>query len=237
MHSTLTLVRYPKRFAFMGFFSMAVFHLFLWKKKSITFYKLMGCGKNGTFDIVPDLRQWAIMAVFSSENTYPVSIQDLYGKQIANWWRRCHCEVLTIALEAIEGHGKWDGAECFGVLPKTSAYEGMIAVLTRATIRVNKVRSFWRNVGAASGAVKSAPGFITSFGIGEAPWIKQATFSIWQSKEQMKAYAYHIKEHRQVIQNTRKENWYKEEMFVRFRILWTSGTLSGKNELIPYLNQ
>lgn len=195
----------------------------------------MGSGKNGTFDITPDLRQWAVMAVFCIELNQPISTEELYGKQIANWWKRCCCEVMTIGLEAIEGHGKWDGKECFGALPKTSAYEGIIAVLTRATIRISKARSFWRNVGAASDAVRKAPGFITSFGIGEAPWLKQATFSIWQSKEQMKTYAYKMKEHQKVIQNTRKENWYKEEMFVRFRVLWTVGTLNGKNEIAQHL--
>ena len=223
MHSTLTLVRYPKRYAFLGFLSMAVFHLFLWKNESITFYKLMGSGKNGTFDIIPDLKQWAVLAVSGEEIFYPVSTQQLYGKHITNWWKRCRCEVMTVCLEAIEGHGKWDDAECFGALPKTSSYEGMIAVLTRATIRINKAKSFWKNVSAAADAVKKAPGFITSFGIGEAPWIKQATFSIWQSKEHMKTYAYKMKQHQQVIQNTRKENWYKEELFVRFRILQVKG--------------
>lgn len=231
MHSTLTIVRYPKwRWAF-GFLSMAAFHFFLLKNKAIRFYKLMGSGKNGTFDIRPDLRQWAILAVFDKELPNEISTKKLYGKRIAAWWKRCHCEVMTIAIEPIEGHGTWDGKECFGALPKTTSYEGAIAVLTRATIRLNKASAFWKNVKAASELVRKSPGFITSFGIGEAPWIKQATFSIWQNKKAMKEYAYKMKEHQQVIQKTRKENWYSEEMFVRFKVLWTSGTLEGKNVL------
>ena len=229
MHSTLTIVRYPKWLSPFGFLSMAVFHLFMQQQKDITFYKLMGSGKNGTFDVRPDLRQWAILAVFDKQISNEISTEKLYGKWIANWFARCRCEVMTVALEAIEGHGKWDGKECFGVLPKTSAYEGLIAVLTRATIRVSKAASFWKHVKAASDIVFTSPGFITSFGIGEAPWIKQATFSVWQNKNAMKAYAYKRKEHQQVIQKTRQENWYSEEMFVRFKVLWTSGALQGRN--------
>ncbi len=234
MHSTLTIVRYPKWLSFFGFMSMAVFHLFLQKNKAIHFYKLMGSGKNGTFDVHPDLRQWAVLAVFNNEIMNEVSTEILYGKKIAGWWKKFNCEVMTIAVEPIEGHGKWDGKECFGKLPKTSSYEGVIAVLTRATIRLSKATSFWKNVKAASETVMAAPGFITSFGIGEAPWIKQATFSVWQNKNMMKAYAYKMKEHQQVIQKTRKENWYREEMFVRCKVLWTSGTINGKNALKNY---
>ena len=197
----------------------------------------MGSGKNGTFDIRPDWQQWAIMAVFNKEFNEQTSTEKLYGNKIANWWKRYHCEVMTIGLEAIEGHGQWEGVECFGILPKTSSYNGITAVLTRATLRLSKAISFWNNVSAAAEAVKQAPGFITSFGIGETPWIKQATFSVWQSKEEMKTYAYRMQQHQQVIQKTRKENWYKEEMFMRFRVLWTSGVLNGTNEIASHLNQ
>ncbi len=231
MQSTLTLVRYPKWLSPAGFLSMAVFHLFLQKQKHIRFYKLMGSGKNGTFDVRPDLRQWAVLAVFDEELNQETSTEKLYGKQIAAWWKRCRCEVMTIALEPIEGHGKWDGKECFGSLPKTSSYEGVIAVLTRATIRLNKATAFWKNVNKAAQHLTSMPGFILSFGIGEIPWLKQATFSIWQNKNRMKEYAYKMKSHQEVIQKTRKENWYSEELFVRFKVLWTTGSLSGKNAL------
>ena len=71
--------------------------------------------------------------------------------------------------------------------------------------------------------MSSAKGLITSYGIGEMPWIKQATFSVWESKEDMKNFAYSVHEHKDVIRKTRSENWYKEELFVRFRILSVKG--------------
>jgi hypothetical protein len=77
----------------------------------------------------------------------------------------------------------------------------------------------------------TAPGFITSFGIGEIPWIKQATFSIWESKEAMKAFAYGMREHSEVIQKTRRQKWYSEDMFTRFKIIESTGTIKGVSPL------
>ena len=79
--------------------------------------------------------------------------------------------------------------------------------------------------------MSGANGFITSFGIGEVPWIKQATFSIWRSKADMKKFAYTMQQHADVIRKTRKENWYSEDMFIRFVPLAAYGSINGKNPL------
>jgi hypothetical protein len=79
--------------------------------------------------------------------------------------------------------------------------------------------------------MQTAEGFITSVGIGEIPWIKQATFSVWQSKESMKAFAYGMKEHAEVIKKTRQQQWYSEDMFVRFIITGSVGSIRGQNPL------
>ena len=107
----------------------------------------------------------------------------------------------------------------------------MIGILTRATIRINKLNSFWKNVGGVASQMAGAEGLITSLGIGEIPWIKQATFSIWESKAHMKQFAYQMKEHAEVVRKTRKEDWYSEDMFVRFKITGSKGSLRGKNPL------
>ena len=227
MICTLTVVRYPVWLGWAGFLSMAVFRLPLFLKKELGFWKLMGCGRNGTFDIVPDLRQWAVLEVWSLEP----GIRSQTPQFLLNWWKFFHCEIWTLELEPIEGHGTWDGKNCFGDLPKQTDYEGMIGILTRATIRINKLNSFWKNVGGVANQMAGAEGFITSLGIGEIPWIKQATFSIWESKAHMKQFAYQMKEHAEVVRKTRKEDWYSEDMFVRFRITGSKGSLRGKNPL------
>ncbi|WP_153797371.1 DUF3291 domain-containing protein [Foetidibacter luteolus] len=217
MYCIITIVRYPAWFGWAGFLSMALFRLPLWLNKQFSFYKLLGCGKNGTFDIRPDWRQWAVLTVGKEKS--PAGCRHVYGPLIYNWWRLFKCTASTIVLEPIEGHGTWDGKACFGILPRQTGYDGRIAVLTRATIRLSRLRNFWKHVDAVAGRMRKAEGFITSAGIGEAPWIRQATLSIWQNKTAMKNFAYQIQEHAEVVRKTKKENWYSEEMFVRFKIV------------------
>lgn len=211
---------------------MAVHRIPFWFNPKVIFLKLLGCGRNGTFDKHPDWQQWGVLAVHPEGSVSTDSpVKELYGGFIYNWYRLFNCEVCTFYLEPVECRGKWDGKECFGQLPKQGNYEGPIAILTRATIRLSQLSSFWKNVDAVAVQMSTAKGFITSIGIGEMPYIKQATFSIWQSKESMKAFAYNMKEHAEVIQKTRKEKWYSEEMFVRFKPLKITGSINGNNPL------
>jgi len=76
-----------------------------------------------------------------------------------------------------------------------------------------------------------ASGYITSFGIGEAPVYRQATFSIWRSIDDVKAFAYASREHAEVIKKTRDEKWYNEELFARFKPVASFGTINGKDPL------
>ena len=192
----------------------------------------MGSGKNGTFDKTPDWQQWGILAVHKRDIVPEEDIaRQLYGGFIAKWLKLLGCETLTYILTPVEGHGLWDGKKGFGELPPKSEFDGVIAVLTRATIRISKLKQFWKHVDPVAKYMASSEGFITSYGIGEMPWLKQATFSIWQNKDAMKAFAYNMKEHAEVIRKTRQEKWYSEDMFVRFKIEACIGTINGINPL------
>jgi hypothetical protein len=235
---------------------MALFRLPLQFSKKISFWKLLGCGKNGTFDIHPDWRQWGIFTVAS--NRFPVtdcrlsvsssksSVKEenanndklqatnyklLYGSFINWWWKFFNCEIYTIILEPMESRGSWDDKNIFGDIFHHAEYDGLIAVLTRATIRLKKLKNFWQHVDAVASKTNTAKGFIMSVGIGELPWIKQGTFSVWQNTEHMKNFAYGMQEHLEVIRKTRDENWYSEEMFTRFKPVASYGSLNGNNPL------
>lgn len=236
MRAYLTITRYPKWLAWAGILSMACFHLPFLMHKKACFYKLLGCGKNGTFDKVPDIRQWGVLMVTSAlvdiDHKQPeIDYSKLYGSFISNWWKFFKCSVWTVVLQPIEARGTWDGKEAFGSLPKNVAHDGMIAVLTRATIRIDRLQNFWKHVDGVAKQLNSSEGFIMSLGIGEAPWIKQGTFSIWENKESMKAFSYKLKEHAEVIRKTRDEKWYSEDMFVRFKIIASVGTINNINPL------
>ncbi len=226
MVCVVSVIKYPKYLGFFGVLSMALFHFPLFFNKEISFYKLMGTGKNGSFDIHPDWNQWAVLIILNdelwmmNEEIKKVRLQTINGTFINSYLKLFNCKTETIILKPISSHGTWDNKNCFGDLHKIeSNIEGKIAVLTRATIRLKKVKSFWKNVPLVNDKMSENKGLIYSIGMGEIPFIKQATLSIWQDIESMKNFAYQQKEHVDVIQKTRKENWYSEEMFTRFEVL------------------
>lgn len=220
MFVALTIVKYSKSKSFLGILSMAIFRLPLLLNKNVTFWKLMGCGKNGTFDVNPDWQQWALMTVWNNEAAYQNFNKNSF---ISSWWEKFKVERTNFFCVPYESHGKWDGKEPFGNPIPDRTYTGPIAVMTRATIRLTKAPDFWRNVPKVADSMNHAEGFITSVGIGEVPFIKQATFSVWENLESVKKFAYRQREHAEVVKQTRERRWYSEELFARFIPVELSG--------------
>lgn len=227
MITTLTIVRYRGIYTPFGFLSMAILRIPLILGCGPKFWKLMGCGKNGTFDINPDWHQWAFMANWDSSEE-----ADKYFARsfISKYWSIFAKETWTIHAKSFESQGKWDGEAVF--VKNQEKTEGkLIGILTRATIRLSKAKDFWENVPAVAKTISSSPGFVTSVGIGEVPFLRQATFSVWKNIDSVKSFAYRKKEHADVIKKTRQRDWYSEELFARFVILKSEGTLLGKDPL------
>ena len=130
-------------------------------------------------------------------------------------------------MEPIEQRGSWDGKRPFGESGKSHRETDRIAVLTRATIRFSRAKAFWRHVKPVVRELENARGLIATLGIGELPWIKQATFSIWKDREAMETFAYQMRIHKEVSMKTRTEKWYSEEMFVRFRVIAHFGKIKS----------
>ncbi|PTQ96859.1 uncharacterized protein DUF3291 [Mucilaginibacter yixingensis] len=225
---SLTIVRYRKALVPFALLAMAVHRLPLRLQKGCTFWKLMGSGRKGTFDLNPDWQQWALLAVWNQQDDFERFYQSSF---VSKWWQKLTTEQWTILCEPLQSHGKWDNKEPFKKPTETEGYGDPIAVLTRATIRFNRLKNFWANVDGVAQIMSDAPGYIMSVGIGEAPVYRQATFSIWQSVDDVKNFAYRSREHGEVIKKTRDENWYSEELFARFKILETRGTLHGADPL------
>ena len=56
-------------------------------------------------------------------------------------------------------------------------------------------------------------------GIGEWPFIQQATISLWDSLEDVMQFAYKGAIHSNIVKKTRTQKWYAEDLFARFIIL------------------
>jgi hypothetical protein len=225
MTAYLTIIQYPRFRSFGGLLSMLFFRLPLAMNKKVSFYKLMGTGKSGGFDKRPNWGQWCILIIHENDEIQGQSsitiINNLFKPFITKWLAFFKCHLTMYILDPVSCHGQWDNKEIFGKLPQTNSLSGQVAILTRATIRLSKLSSFWKHVPSVASQMASAAGLSKTYGMGEIPLIKQATFSIWENMEYMKAFAYTTYPHRDVILKTRKEGWYSEEMFARFRILRT----------------
>jgi hypothetical protein len=238
MYAALTVYRFPELRIHRALMAMAMFRFPLSQRKDLKSWKLMGTGRNGTFDLTPDLQQWAVM-VFMEEDPRGADTElsgealnkRLYGDHITRKWSEWGCEIWTVLMEVVEGHGTWDGIELGKKTGQKNVFEGPVGILTRATIRWSKLRSFWTHVAPVAKRFFSAPGVLFSVGIGEAPFFRQATFSLWSDIQQMKDFAYRSAEHRDVIGKTRSERWYSEEMFLRFRPITTTGSIGGVDPL------
>jgi len=213
----LTVAKYKGYFLPFGILSMAIFRIYSWiKRDKPELFKLMGTGQNGTFDIHPDWSQWVVLSSFKTQNDFESYNSNSF---ISKYIKKFSFESYSILLNPIKSHGEWDGKKPFENQAIKNPDSKLIGVLTRATIRLSKLQQFWKNVPDVAKDLNQAEGFLYSIGIGEIPFIKQATFSIWESEEKMINYAYKRTDHKNVIQKTKKNDWYSEELFARFEII------------------
>lgn len=197
----------------------------------LRFAKLLGSGFD--FGLRPNLRRYGFMAEWADE---AAAARFFAAHPLWQAYQQRAAELWTAHLQPLQAHGRWDGATAFepgGSQPPVADNEPL-AVLTRASIRPLRAWSFWRAVPPVSRQVVTAPGLLAAIGLGELPFIRQATFSVWESARLMQQYAYgaqHAEEHRAVVRRTRQEGWYSEELFARFRVLRAEGRWDGRNPL------
>jgi heme-degrading monooxygenase HmoA len=194
----------------------------------LRFFQLLGSGAANGFGFLPNLDRYGFMAVWES-----AAAATAFFEAHPLWaeYARCSHETWTAELAPLRSHGRWNGLNPFEYEAEKASETGPVAVLTRASIRLRRAPRFWRYVEPTSRALAEVPGVQLAIGLGELPLVRQATFSVWDSAEAMQQYAYRDVRHREVIQLTRRENWYSEELFARFRVLGSRGTVDGRNPL------
>jgi heme-degrading monooxygenase HmoA len=199
-------------------------------QKGLSFWKLVGMGSGIGFSARPDPLSWGLFAVWDSASAWE-RFRD--QSSVMRQYRERGEEMYTLRLQPVSSHGRWSGVEPFGPANGARSVEPdePLVVLTRATIRLRRALRFWSWVDPVDRELRAAPDLLLGFGIGEAPWIRQATLSVWRTTATMQTFAYASPAHREVIRRTRAEGWYAEELFARFRLLGTEGTLGGKDPL------
>lgn len=212
-----------RRHILWAIFRMGLDRISLWRAPGVTFWKLLGAGKGETFTPKDaDPRRWGLLVVID-----PKDVERFDSSAMINRWRRKALSEFSADLFPISVHGQWSKKNPFSALLQSSDkdWSGPIAAITRARIKWRKNLIFWRSVPPVTKSLHSSEGLVAAIGIGEAPIGLQGTFSLWESAEAVRNFAYRGEAHKAAIAATHREDWYAEEMFARFAITKSSGAL------------
>jgi len=185
----------------------------------------MGSGGKGGFGLWPNWNVFALLGVWENMDAFRAfEANNAFAKKASEH----SSEQFTTFLTPLKTHGLWNGENPFASLPEQVIPENVpVAVLTRARIRLRRLREFLKHVPETSASLNEQAGLLLSIGVGEVPLIYQATFSVWRNLEAVKQYAYRNPAHGQVVRKTRDRDWYSEEMFTRFLVVGMEGTWEG----------
>ena len=194
----------------------------------LVFYKLLGSGKGDGFNPWPDYSIYSILQVWDTEE----DADQFFTKShlMTRYSNNC-LESWILYMKPLKVDGLWAGQNPFRVGSIDGLTNPHIVVITRATIKKRLLWKFWRYVPISKKPLTNSKGLIYTKGIGEVPFLQMATFSLWQDEDSLNRFAYQTREHARAIQLTRSLNWYKEEMFVRFKPYKSLGTWMNHDPL------
>ena len=199
---------------FWAFTQMQRAHAGLQQCKGLQFYKMLGTGAGAGFSLRPDFSTYALLTVWDTEQC---KVKAFNKAAVLQAFFDRSAEQRIYSLRPIHTYGNWSGQSPFKVQKPLG--NKPIGVITRATLNPNRLLDFWRHVPQASRAIKQAKGVGFFKGIGEWPFVQQATFSVWESAEAIRTFAYVSQAHASIVKKTRQRKWYKEDMFNRFEVL------------------
>ena len=201
---------------------MGLDRISLWRMSGVTFWKLLGAGKGETFTPRDaDPLRWGLLVVLEQDQ-----LETLENSALIRRWRDKSVTEFSADLSPISVHGKWSKKEPFqsiGVVDKS--WNGQVAAITRARIKWRKNLIFWRSVPPVTESLRSSSGLVSAIGIGEAPIGLQGTFSLWESGDAVRNFAYRGEAHKAAIAATHREDWYAEELFARFAVTRSNGAI------------
>jgi hypothetical protein len=201
-------------------FRMAIDRTLLRRSNGVTFAKMLGCGKGETFTPSDaDPTRWGCLVVIPENQ-----LAALDSSSTIRAWRKRSVSEFRVVLDPIAATGMWSKQKPF----ETSApanFDGQVVAITRARIKASQTLRFFKSVPPVTASLHSSPGLISTIGIGEAPIGLQGTFSLWESMQAIKDFAYKGAAHQKAISQTAEFDWYAEELFARFAVREIRGTI------------
>jgi hypothetical protein len=204
----------------VALFRMAIDRTLLRRTKGVTFAKMLGCGKGETFTPSDaDPTRWGCLVVIPENQLAAID-----SSSTIRAWRRKSVSEFRVVLDPIAATGMWSKHKPFE--PSAPAnFEGQVVAVTRARIKTSQTVRFFKSVPPVTASLHSSPGLISTIGIGEAPIGLQGTFSLWESMQAIKDFAYKGAAHQKAIAQTTEFDWYAEELFARFAVREIRGTI------------
>jgi hypothetical protein len=201
-------------------FRMAIDRTLLRRGKGVTFAKMLGCGKGETFTPSDaDPTRWGCLVVIPESE-----LNNLDNSLTVRAWRKSCLSEFRVVLDPIAATGLWSKQKPFE--PSALAnFDGQVVAITRARIKASQTMRFFKSVPPVTASLHSSPGLISTIGIGEAPIGLQGTFSLWESMQAIKDFAYKGAAHQKAIAQTSQFEWYAEELFARFAVREIRGTI------------
>jgi len=189
----------------------------------LLFSKVLGSGYEGGFDLRPSPSRQGVFALFDSAE----SAHDFIAHSpLVHAYQERSQEFCWATLKTFSCRGSWDGLSLQATAEAPT--QGPMAALTRASIKFSKAQAFWRHAPPSQTALEGVAGCQMAVGLGEAPFFRQATFSMWDSVNAMNAYA-RSGAHLEAIQAAQKNGYFSESMFARFVPLKVHGQWRGKH--------
>lgn len=192
----------------------------------VRFAKLLGTSRGFTARDA-DLTRWLLVTVWDDA----CAAQRFAASAPGRAWSRRAAECWQATLRPVAARGRWSRQEPFVADPGTADWDGPVAALTRARIAPRRAMTFWRAVPPVAAVAAAAPGLRVALGVGEAPVGVQGTFTVWSDAAALRAFAYATPQHREVIAATRRTGWYQEDLFSRFAVAESFGTIDGCDPL------
>ena len=188
----------------------------------LLFAKVMGSGEGGGFGLRPSSSHQGLIFLFDGLKNACAYLNshdlELYRERAREWWQG------LLGVNSCRGSWNEHGWQSHGLWPSGQALctSGPVASLTRGSVRASKAVAFWRYAPAAQKDLNQAPGCTLSMGLGEAPVLRQCTFSLWKDTESLVNYA-HNGAHQRAIAAAQKHGFCTESMFVRMQVLHMRG--------------
>lgn len=193
------------------------------RTRGLRFMKTLGSGRNAGFGLMPSPSHQGLFCVFDDDEC---AADFIAASPLLERYRQSSNDCLLLRLRPSTSRGAWDGMAIAGGLPLPA--DAPVAALTRASIRPRAAASFWRHAPPAQAGLINAPGCELAIGLGEAPLLRQATFSLWRDAAAMDAYA-RTGAHQTAIRAAWQQQFFSESMFVRFAPVSVEGRWQGRD--------